>query len=212
LNSSWNAPSFYGSFLPTEREITDKGFISKWNVLELNRNFPQSWVGIHQHDISSSAFGVDLIIPIDDYQKSMRSAKYAVLTLSLTFLVFFLVEVMNKRKIHPFQYALVGLGICLFYILLISISEHTHFNFAYGISAAAIITMISLYSLTVFKRLKLSLILAATLIGIYAFVFVTLQLADFALLLGSIGLTVILGLTMFFTRNINWYKLGAIPE
>lgn len=212
LRSTWNTPSFNGSFLPKNRKIDDKGFTSQWKVLELNRNFPQSWVGVGNYDFSSSAFGVDLIIPIDDYQKSMRSAKYAVMTLALTFLVFFLIEILNKRKIHPFQYTLVGLGICLFYILLVSISEHSNFNIAYLISTIATVAMISLYSLTVFKKPKLSLMLTAVLAGIYAFVFVTLQLADFALLLGSIGLMVILGLTMFFTRNINWYRVGVSTQ
>ena len=134
------------------------------------------------------------------------------MTIALTFLVFFLVEILNKRKIHPFQYALVGLAICLFYILLVSISEHSNFNFAYGLSTIGIVTMISLYSIGIFKSRKFTFFLIATLTGIYGFLFVTLQLADFALLLGSIGLTIILGLTMYFTRNVNWYKLNVETE
>ena len=162
--------------------------------------------------MQESSFGVDLIKPIDDYQKSLRSAKYAAMAIALTFLIFFLVEILNKKKIHPFQYALVGLALCLFYILLVSISEHSNFNIAYGISSVGIVVMISLYSLSVFKKLNLSLILISTLCGIYGFLFVTLQLADYALLMGSIGLLLILGLTMYFTRNINWYKLNMETE
>lgn len=213
LESSWTSPSFDGKFLPDRREITKDGFKAYWKILQLNRNFPQSWIDSNQsQNLSDATFGVNLIMPVDDYQKSMRSAKYAVMTISMTFLIFFLVEILNNRKIHPFQYGLVGLALCLFYILLVSISEYLNFNLAYFISTVAIISMITLYSLSLFKVIKLSLLLTATLISIYGFLYVTLQLADYALLLGSIGLTIILGLTMYFTRNINWYKLNTENE
>ena len=156
--------------------------------------------------MQESSFGVDLILPLDDYQKSYRSAKYAAMTIALTFLIFFLVEILNKRKIHPFQYALVGLALSLFYILLVSISEHSNFNIAYGISAVGIIVMIFLYSLSVFKKFSLSLILILTLCGIYGFLFTTLQLVDYALLMGSIGLFIILTLIMVVSRKVNWYR------
>lgn len=209
LTSNWPSPSFNGNFLPNHREITPEGFKADWKVLQLNRNYPQSWVGSSQgRKMDSAAFGVNLLLPLDDYQKSMRSAKYAVMTIALTFLIFFLVEILNGRKIHPFQYILVGLALTLFYILLISISEHSNFNIAYAISTLSIVTMITLYSLSIFKAKKLTMLLVTTLIGIYGFLFVTLQLADYALLMGSIGLTLILAATMYFTRNINWYKLN----
>jgi inner membrane protein len=213
LKSSWSSPSFNGNFLPDNRELSKDGFTAYWSVLQLNRNYPQTWIGSgNKQQMQESSFGVDLILPLDDYQKSYRTAKYAVMTIALTFLIFFLVEILNKRKIHPFQYALVGLALCLFYILLVSISEHSNFNIAYGISGAGIVVMISLYSLSVFKKLKYSLILIPTLCGIYGFLFMTIQLADYALLMGCIGLTLILGLTMYFTRNINWYNLNMKTE
>ena len=206
LTSSWPSPSFNGHFLPDYREVREDGFTANWKVLQLNRNFPEQWLStIHNQSLSETAFGMDLMLPLDDYQKSMRSAKYAVMTISLTFLLFFLVELLNKRRIHPFQYALVGLALSLFYILLISISEHMDFNIAYGISTLAISVMITLYSLSIFKARKVTYLLSAVLLTVYGFVFVTLQLTDFALLLGSIGLTLTLGATMYFTRNINWY-------
>lgn len=213
LKSPWSSPSFNGNFLPDKREINNDGFTANWSVLQLNRNYPQTWTGSgNKQQMQESSFGVDLILPIDDYQKSYRSAKYAVMTIALTFLIFFLVEILNKRKIHPFQYALVGLALSLFYILLVSISEHSNFNIAYGISAMGIVVMIFLYSLSVFKKFSLSLILILTLCGIYGFLFTTLQLVDYALLMGSIGLLLILGLTMYFTRNINWYRLNMKTE
>lgn len=213
LASNWDAPSFDGSFLPDSRKVTENGFEASWKVLQLNRNIPQYWQGNNtQFSINESAFGVTLMSTVDDYKKSVRSAKYAVMTIALTFLMFFLVEVINKRKIHPFQYALVGLGLCLFYVLLVSISEHTNFNIAYGVSTMGIIAMIGLYSISVLKVKKLSTLLSTALAGIYAFLFVTLQLSDYALLMGSMGLTLILGLTMYFTRNIDWYKLNISTQ
>lgn len=210
IDSNWPSPKFDGNFLPDHREVTKERFSATWKILQLNRNYPQSWVGSeHGENMKVSSFGVDLIMPLDDYQKSMRSSKYAAMTIALTFLIFFLVELLNGRKIHPFQYALVGLALLLFYVLLVSISEHSSFNLAYIISSFSIITMITLYSLTVFNVRKLTLLLAVILIAIYSFLFVTLQLVDYALLMGSIGLTAILGLTMYFTRNVNWYNLNT---
>ncbi|MCF8378031.1 MAG: cell envelope integrity protein CreD [Bacteroidales bacterium] len=213
IASTWPSPSFNGNFLPKNREVSDDGFTASWKVLELNRNYPQSWTGTdYIENIRESSFGVDLFLPVDDYQKSMRSAKYAVMSIALTFLIFFMVEILNKRKIHPFQYALVGLGLVLFYILLVSISEHSNFNLAYLISSIAVVCMISLYSLSVFKDKKLSLLLFVIITAIYGFLFVTLQLADYALLMGSAGLTLILAATMYFSRNINWYNLNQENE
>ncbi|MCB0497396.1 MAG: cell envelope integrity protein CreD [Cyclobacteriaceae bacterium] len=213
LNSDWPSPSFNGNFLPNSREITATGFTADWKVLQLNRNFPQSWTGsVQDKNLESASFGVNLILPLDDYQKSMRSAKYAAMTIALTFLIFFLVEILNGKKIHPFQYILVGLALSLFYILLISISEHSNFNLAYAISTLSIVGMITLYSLSIFKASRLTMLLVVALLGIYGFLFVTLQLADYALLMGSIGLTLILAATMYFTRNINWYQLNKPTE
>lgn len=209
LKSNWASPSFGGNFLPDTRDVSDQGFTADWKILQVNRNIPQQWQGNYMGlDMNTASFGVNLLSTMDDYKKSVRSAKYAVMSIALTFLIFFLVEIINKRKIHPFQYALVGLALCLFYVLLVSISEHTNFNIAYALSTFGIIAMIGLYSISVFKVKKLSLLLSSALAGIYAFLFITLQLSDYALLMGSIGLTLILALTMYFTRNINWYKLN----
>ena len=210
LKSSWTAPSFNGNFLPDNRLISNDGFTASWQILQLNRNLPQSWMDIDQSaNMEDSSFGVDLILPLDNYQKSMRTAKYAIMTIALTFLVFFLVEILKRgKKVHPFQYVLVGLALSIFYVLLIAISEHISFNAAYMISATSVILLITLYSFSIFKETKLSILLAVTLLGTYGFLFITLQLTDYALLMGGIGLLVILAATMYFTRKINWYKMG----
>lgn len=210
LTSNWQDPSFSGAFLPIDRSVTEAGFEAEWKVLELNRNYPQFWLGnAHTQPLKASAFGVDLLLPATDYQKAMRSAKYGLLAISLTFLTFFLVEIFNKRKLHPFQYILIGLALVLFYTLLVSISEHTTFNVAYLISSGIIIGMIALYAKAILQSVLQTLVLVIILCFTYAFVFVTLQLQDYALLIGSVGLTAILAFTMYITRKINWYELSS---
>lgn len=209
LTSSWPDPSFFGEYITTANEVTADGFTANWKILHLNRNYPQQWIDNKYADhLGRSAFGVRLYSSADDYQAVTRASKYGLMTVALTFLVFFLVEIMNKRRIHPLQYILVGLGLSLFYALLISITEHSSFTFAYAIAASSIIGMIFLYSVAIFKDYKLSFGLLAVMMAVYTFVFVTLQLVDYALLIGSIGLTLILALTMYLTRNIDWFNIG----
>lgn len=209
IQSPWTAPKFDGKFLPNNRNLTEEGFTAVWKVLELNRNFPQSWINnAYAENLKSASFGVDLLSPMEDYQKSTRSAKYALMTIGLTFLMFFLVEVLGKKNIHPFQYAMVGFAICLFYILLVSISEQVSFNIGYLISTIAVVGTICLYSLSLFKVKKYTFILATVLLGSFGFLFVTLQMEDYALLMGSIGLFIILATTMYITRNIDWNRMS----
>lgn len=148
LTSSWESPSFIGSFLPDEHTINKDGFTASWKILDLNRNYPQSWIGEKQNLLQSS-FGLQLIQPVDEYAKIFRSAKYALLVIALTFMVFFFIEIINKQQVHPMQYILVGLAISIFYVLLLSLSEHIGFNNAYLISSLATIGLIGTYSTTI---------------------------------------------------------------
>ena len=107
LRSAWSDPSFTGAFLPDQKNVAPTGFDAQWKVLNLNRNYPQAWGGDTQVDFSTSSFGVDFLLLVDNYQKSIRSVKYAVLFIGLTFLVIFFVEMRNNRRVHPFQYALI---------------------------------------------------------------------------------------------------------
>lgn len=213
VTSEWEDPSFSGSFLPDFRDVNDVGFTARYKILELNRNYPQFWIGNQNtENIKGSSFGIELLRPVDDYRKTTRSAKYALLFISLTFLTFFLAEVFNKKELHPFQYALIGLALCLFYILLLSLSEWINFNMAYLISATSIITMIGLYARSIMGRAKQVIVLVLILGLVYAFVFFTLQLQAYALLIGSVGLTIILAVTMYITRRIDWFDLSLMSE
>src|SRR5690606_12103992 len=145
----------------------------------------------------------------DFHVTGVQTCALPILAISLTFLTFFLVEIFNRKKLHPFQYILIGLALVLFYTLLISISEHTNFNLAYLISSVIIISIIALYARAILKSVKQTTILVVILCFTYTFVFVTLQLQDYALLIGSLGLTVILAFTMYITRKINWYTLSS---
>ena len=213
LSSNWQDPSFSGSFLPDNRTVNKEGFSAEYKILELNRNYPQFWIGSRNiKNIESSSFGVDLLLPMNDYQKAMRSAKYALLAIVLTFLTFFLVEIFNKKEVHPFQYILVGFALCLFYTLLISITEHTNFDIAYIISSISVITMIGFYAKSILADFRQTIVLVLILCLTYTFIYITLQVQDYALLIGSIGLTVILSFTMYITRNINWYDLSSVKN
>ena len=207
LKSNWTTPSFSGAFLPDNRSISENGFNAHWNILHLNRNYPQTWLNA-KYKISNSSFGVDLLLPVDNYQKSERSIKYAILFIGLTFLVFFFIEIINRKKVHPIQYILIGLALCVFYTLLLSISEHLTFNFSYLISSFLTISLISGYTKTVLKSNSLTGLMSGILITLYLFIYIILQLQDYALLMGSIGLFVILGLVMFFSRKIDWFEIN----
>ncbi len=205
INSDWADPSFDGSFLPYHRKVTENGFNAKWKVLHLNRPYPQKWIG-DTYSIDESTFGVKLLLPVDHYQKSLRSVKYAIMFISLTFLIFFFTEILNKKRIHPIQYLLVGLGLSIFYTLLVSLSEQISFNLAYLTASFSIITLITAYSYSMLKNKKLTAIVALVLIVLYVFLFTILQLQDYALLLGSIGLFIALAIVMYLSRKVDWYS------
>lgn len=211
LHSDWTTPSFSGNFIPDTSEVNDKGFNAHWNILNLNRNYPQSWSN-NSHQISYSAFGLNLLLPVDNYKRSDRVVKYSVLFIALTFVIFFFMEIMSKLFIHPIQYLLVGTALVIFFTLLISISEHLMFNLAYSISALLTLGLITLYSRSILKSTKKALVLLGLLGGMYAFIFVIIQLEDMALLMGSIGLFVILSIVMYISRQIDWYQLKLGKE
>lgn len=211
MTSTWPSPSFNGAFLPTTREVGKEGFSADWKVLHLNRNFPQFWQG-SKYKVTPSAFGLELIMTADIYQKSMRLAKYAVMFLVFTFFAFFFSEIINKRRIHPIQYLLVGMAILIFYTLVLSLSEYIPFNLAYILSAGSVTLLISGYARAIISNGKFALTIAGILSILYCYLFIVLQLEDYALILGSVGLLVILALVMYVTRKIDWYEVEAVAR
>lgn len=205
MQSNWHSPSFDGNFLPedTNKEISKDGFTASWRILQINRQFEQSFFG-HLPDLSTSAFGTKLIIPVDEYQKSERTAKYGFMVIGLTLLVFLLIQLVSKIYIHPFQYVMIGLALVMFYTLLISISEHSNFFNAYAIAAISVLVLITVYSRAILKGFKFPLLICASLASLYGFIYVIIQLENYALLVGSIGLFLILAIIMFASRRIDW--------
>ncbi len=204
IMSNWKTANFFGDFLPyNENKINDNGFDAKWKILDLNRPFSQEhFNGIP--NLNEFAFGVNFMIPVDEYQKSTRSAKYGFLVIGLTFLVFFLIQTLSKIHIHPFQYLMIGLALIMFYTLLVSISEHSNFLKAYLIAGISVVALITLYSKSILKTFKFPLFIGLSLSALYTFIYVIIQLESYALLVGSIGLFLILATVMFISRKIDW--------
>lgn len=207
IDSDWQSPSFEGTFASndTTKSISAKGFHADWKVLDINRTFSQQYSNVLP-DLDDYLFGVKLIETVDEYQQNERVSKYGFLVIGLTFLIFFLIQSISKINIHIFQYSMIGIALIMFYTLLISITEHSSFSLAYGISGIAVVVLITLYSVSILKNKKFPLFIATSLSVLYAFIFVIIQMEDYALLAGSIGLFFILAAVMYFSRKIDWSK------
>ena len=204
--SDWPDPSFQGAFLPDSSQIGADGSSARWTVLHLNRPYPQQFTGNRSHAIAESAFGLDLILPVDEYRKSSRAAKYGLMLIILVFTVFFFVEVLQRMRIHPIQYLLVGLALSIFYTLLIALSEHIGFGTAYAVSATAVVALVTFYAASVFRMPGATRLLAMVMVLVYGFVLTIIHQEDFALLIGSIGLFIVLAIVMALSRRIDWYN------
>ncbi len=207
LTSNCQTPSFCGNFLPETRDVRDDGFSSEWKVTYINRSYPQVIVGSVDRDaFDESVFGVNLLIPVQHYQKTLRCVKYAELFVLLTFVLFFFIEIVQKKKVHPLQYTLVGLALTLFYSLLLSISEHLGFVPAYLIASVMTVALITLFTYGVLKIRKTAAYIGVALTGLYTYIFVLIRMETYALLAGSLGLFVILAVLMYISQRINWSK------
>ncbi|HOU83927.1 MAG TPA: cell envelope integrity protein CreD [Spirochaetota bacterium] len=198
MTSDWPDPNFTG-MLPTERNINSKGFSAEWNTSSKNSSNDRG-------KVSDDVFGVSLYVSQNIYQQTDRIIKYALLFIFLTFAVFFIFENLSNLKIHPFQYLLVGGALTIFYLLLLSLSEHLSFVISYFIASFSTISLISLYCRSVLGEKKRALIICAFLSVLYTFLFILIQMQEYSLLLGSFGLFFLLAATMYLTRKINWQE------
>jgi len=207
LRSNSPHPNFQGAWLPVERSISGDGFTARWSIPFLSRNYPQVWTsaGAMKDAIQRSTFGVELTDPIDTYRMASRSVKYAAMFILLTFAIVSLIDILNVRRIHPVQYLLLGSALCCFYLLELSLAEHFGFGVAYFIASAAVFGMVTAYGFAILGRAALASTLGGALAILYAYLYVVLTNEDYALLIGSIGLFVILAVAMVLTRRIDWY-------
>lgn len=201
MQSAWPDPGFIGVKLPDTRQVNDSGFTAEWKYL--NRSVPQVWKNTF-YDLSQSVLGTDLLISVDSYNKTERSVKYALLCIVLTFAAFFLIETIYKKSLHLVQYGLAGLALVLFYTLLLSISEYTGFNPAYLISSVATIGLVAWFIGGVMRSSKLAIFISFVLTVVYGYIFTIIQLQDYSLLMGSIGLFIALAIIMYFSRKLQW--------
>ena len=223
LTSSWPSPKFEGQFLPDTSTISASGFEANWTILDINRQISQQWTentpqtfqnvipnrNANQYAYETTpnnkpVFGVELLDTVDHYTKNQRTVKYAFLLITLTFAVYFFCEVLKKQKVHPLQYGLVGAALVIFFILLLSLSEHLGFDPAYIVASSATILLITLYSRSIFSEKKYALVAGSLLVVLFGFIYIILQLEDYALLAGSLALFVIVALIMYLTRKVKW--------
>ena len=211
LKSNWPDPAFRGSFLPAERSVRPDGFNATWKVSYYGRDYPQQWTSrggnerFNVQSVSNSRFGTNFLSILDAYRYVERSIKYGLLFLVLVFTTFFLFEVTARQKIHPFQYLMVGAALCLFYLLLLSISEFIGFGYGYLIAAIASTLLITWYCRFFLGGGVRTLMIGAGLAGVYTFLYITLRQQDYALLMGTVALFLLLGIVMWVTRKIDWY-------
>ena len=203
ITSDCTTPSFAGRYLPADRHVTDTGFTADWKVLALNRDFTQVMKG-RTELANVGTMDVELKVPVEQYQKTTRTIKYAYLIILLTFGVVFLVENRRRTPIHPVQYALVGIALVLFYTLLLAFSEHIGFGFAYLIAALMTVGLISAFIQGLLKHRNATLAVGGLLAVLYTFIYVIMQLESYALLVGSIGVFVILAVAMYASQKIKW--------
>ena len=210
MQSDWPDPSFFGAFLPESHTITETGFSAEWRATSLGRTLPSKWTqgDLNQATMESATIGVELFVPVGLYQLTDRATKYAVMFVGLTFVAYFLFEVLGGLRLHPLQYLLVGFGNAIFYLLLLSLAEQIGFTAAYALSAIASAGMITGYSLSILEDRRKTALMLCILTLLYAFLFLTLQAETYAMLGGSIGLWVSLALIMYLTRNIDWYSIA----
>jgi inner membrane protein len=211
LKSNWPDPAFRGSFLPAERSVRRDGFDASWKISYYGRDYPQQWTSQAGNErftirsVSDSLFGAQFLSLLDAYRYVERSIKYGILFLVLVFTTFFLFEVTARQKIHPFQYLMVGAALCLFYLLLLSVSEFVGFGLAYLAAAVASTVLITWYCRSFLGGGLRTLMIGAGLAGVYTFLYITLRQQDYALLMGAIALFLVLALVMYVTRKVDWY-------
>jgi inner membrane protein len=208
LKSTWNAPGFTGNFLPATRTVDDSGFKADWLITNLNRNFPQVWKE-DEFKPSNDSFGVDFVMVVDHYQKSLRSAKYGILFIALTFMALLFAEMATGESLQIINYLLVSFALVLFFSLLNALSEQVGFNPAYIIAAGSTIILITLFLLKLVRNFRTVILVSGMLVFLYSFIFILLTLNDYAYLAGNIGLFFLLALTMAVSTKLRLFNNSA---
>jgi inner membrane protein len=208
---NWPDPGFTDGFLPSERRIDAHGFTASWQVLDLNRTYGDRWFqgSTPKETLLASGFGIELVQPVDIYQRSTRAVKYGGLFIALSFLTLFLVENLQRRPVHPIQYGLMGLALSVFYLLLLALAEHIGFLLAYVLATAALCILMSVYLAGGFRSARAGLVSGGIFAATYALLYLLVSSENYAMLVGSLALFAPLATTMFLTRKFDWYAQTA---
>lgn len=213
MRSDWPHPEFIGASLPRQRDISDAGFSASWSSSRYSSQGTDVLMDCLDNasceGLWAAASGVQFIDPVDVYLQSERSLKYAMLFIGLSFITFFIFEHLTHLRIHPIQYAFVGLAIAVFYLLLISLAEHIAFHWAYLIAVLSCSALILFYVRYMLRSFRSAALFCTMLVSLYAVLYVIVQAEDFALLMGSILVFGVLATLMYVTRRIDWYRLGS---
>lgn len=233
MTSSWPHPSFAGRFLPSEREVSPEGFSARWHLSSLATTAQAdiangSRICAGGYDDASTqgeyapggttprdcadSFSVAFVDPVNPYTLSDRATKYGVLFIALTFVAVGLFELMQKLRVHPVQYLLVGSALCSFFLLLVSLSEHLPFGISYAMAASACVLLLAYYASHMLGGLRRGVPLGAGIAVLYGLLYVLLQLEQTALVVGSMALFLVLAAVMVLTRKVNWYGLSKSPR
>jgi inner membrane protein len=214
IQSDWPAPSFQGGSLPITYTLSESGFDAEWEISYLSRSIPLFWITGEKGEydgklnMQSELFGVDFFKPLDHYALNERAVKYAILFIIIPFLTLFFLEIFSRKSIHPAQYLISGLANVIFYLLLLSISEHLGFSFAYLIAATALTAMMALYARSLLESWRGSAYMGLIMALLYLILYMTLNAEDWALLIGSIVAFLICAVVMFITRKLDWKNLS----
>ena len=218
MRAPWSDPSFVGAALPLTHRIGARGFSAHWHILDLNRSYGQHWserTGDLAAVLQASAFGVQLYQPVDVYQRNVRAGKYGLLFIAMTFVAFFLFEVLKRLRVHPVQYLLVGAALATFYVVLLALSEQIGFGLGYALAASAVVLIVAGYAMAVLRARRAGALLGGVLGLIYAMLYGLIAAEQCALLIGALVLLVMVALMMYLTRRIDWYTYApsaATPE
>jgi inner membrane protein len=214
ISSNWPSPSFAGTHLPSRRDVTTEGFSAEWRVLDLGRGYPARWRATQGSPLAvgASVFGAALVTPVGLHEATLRATKYGLLIVGLTFAAYFMFELFAALRLHALQYLLIGLANCLFYLLLLALSEHVGFVGAYATSAGAATALVTSYSAAALRSYGRALQIGALLAGLYTYLYVTLRAEDFALLIGAVGAFAALAAFMYVTRRVDWFAVRFAAE
>lgn len=213
LSAPWGDPSFIGRFIPVRRTVEAERFEAEWQVLELNRGYGRQWDENEQSNsaVTASAFGVALYEPVSVYQRNERAGKYGLLFIGLSFVAFFLFEVLRKLRVHPVQYLLIGIALCTFYVLLLALSEQIGFGPAYALAATALALIVGGYAAAVLSTRRAGLLLGGSMAAVYALLYGLVISEQYSLLIGALALLAVVALLMYLTRRVDWYGESRRP-